>query len=93
MMHRYVNLVSITLQGRRIFGVILKRSFANCFYARPPSPLPDNPYPALLQDIKGNSCDSSGYYPGQTMYKDPIRPAVTWADYQASLAKKAAKGQ
>lgn len=56
-------------------------------------PWSDTNFDPFKKDIKGNSCDSSGYYPGQTMYKDPIRPAVTWADYQASLAKKAAKGQ
>ncbi|CAM9634257.1 unnamed protein product [Choristocarpus tenellus] len=37
------------------------------------------------KDAKGNSCDTRGFYPGEGKYKDPIRPAVSWAEYQAKL--------
>jgi hypothetical protein len=35
----------------------------------------------------------TGYYPGQGRYKDPVRPSVSFAEYQAAqAAKRAAEG-
>eukprot|EP00611_Tribonema_gayanum_P025841 TRINITY_DN599_c0_g2_i2.p2 TRINITY_DN599_c0_g2~~TRINITY_DN599_c0_g2_i2.p2 ORF type:complete len:144 (-),score=39.42 TRINITY_DN599_c0_g2_i2:222-653(-) len=34
------------------------------------------------RDGNGNACDPSGYYPGEGKYKDPIRPSVSFAEYQ-----------
>jgi hypothetical protein len=31
----------------------------------------------------GNSCDTSGYYPGEGKYSDPIRPDTSYAIMQA----------
>jgi hypothetical protein len=30
----------------------------------------------------GNKCDTNGFYPGETRYKDPIRPAVSFTTMQ-----------
>ncbi|CBJ27026.1 conserved unknown protein [Ectocarpus siliculosus] len=58
----------------------------------PNEPWSDNNFDPFVKDAAGNKCDSSGYYPGETMYKDPIRPAVSYADYLAAKAKKEAEG-
>ena len=34
----------------------------------------------------GNSCDTSGYYPGEGKYSDPIRPDTSYAIMQAEAA-------
>lgn len=55
-------------------------------------PFPSCSYPK--QDDKGNKCDSSGYYPGETRYKDPVRPTVSFAEYLKQKAEKeAAEGK
>ncbi|CAN0028708.1 unnamed protein product [Scytosiphon promiscuus] len=45
-----------------------------------------------VKDGAGNKCDASGYYPGETRYKDPIRPDVTFAEYMKQKAEKEAGG-
>mmetsp|Transcript_21049 Transcript_21049/g.67823 ORF Transcript_21049/g.67823 Transcript_21049/m.67823 type:complete len:131 (+) Transcript_21049:123-515(+) len=31
------------------------------------------------RDATGNACDTSGYFPGETKYKDPMRPDMNFA--------------
>merc|ERR1719198_756446 len=35
------------------------------------------------RDSVGNACDTNGKFPGETAYKDPIRPDVNFAQMQA----------
>lgn len=46
--------------------------------------------PNQNQDATGNKCDASGWYPGETKYKDPIRPNVSFAEYLKQKAEKEA---
>lgn len=46
----------------------------------PRSSLNFNPFE---QNEDGNNCDSSGHFPGETKYKDPIRPDANFATMTA----------
>jgi hypothetical protein len=46
----------------------------------PRSPTNFNPFE---KDDTGNNCDSSGYFPGEAKYKDPIRPDANFATMTA----------
>ena len=45
----------------------------------PESPRGDTNFNPFEQNKDGNSCDSSGYFPGEGKYKDPQRPDMNFA--------------
>merc|ERR1711990_868858 len=38
------------------------------------------------RNADGNACDTNGKFPGETNYRDPIRPDASWAIMQADKA-------
>ena len=45
----------------------------------PESPRSDTNFNPFEQNKDGNSCDASGYFPGEGKYKDPQRPDMNFA--------------
>ena len=45
----------------------------------PESPRGDTNFNPFEQNKDGNSCDASGYFPGEGKYKDPQRPDMNFA--------------
>jgi len=44
-----------------------------------------------FETFKGNSPDASGIYPGESFYKDPMRPDVSFAIMMAERAESEAR--
>jgi len=45
----------------------------------PNSPRSETNFNPFERDATGNACDCSGYFPGQTQYKDPERPDMNFS--------------
>jgi hypothetical protein len=54
---------------------------------------PHQNFDPFKRDGTGNPCDASGYYPGMGKYKDPIRPSVSFAEYQKQREEAAKNKQ
>ena len=52
----------------------------------PSQPRSDTNFNPFQRDDGGNGADASGYFPGQGKYKDPQRPAVSYASMQEDAA-------
>eukprot|EP00612_Vaucheria_litorea_P005939 CAMPEP_0171462072 /NCGR_PEP_ID=MMETSP0945-20130129/6260_1 /TAXON_ID=109269 /ORGANISM="Vaucheria litorea, Strain CCMP2940" /LENGTH=112 /DNA_ID=CAMNT_0011988533 /DNA_START=13 /DNA_END=351 /DNA_ORIENTATION=- len=50
----------------------------------PSQPRTETNFDPFVRDENGNECDSSGFFPGEGKYKDPIRPSVSFAEYLKS---------
>eukprot|EP00633_Aureoumbra_lagunensis_P003169 CAMPEP_0197291358 /NCGR_PEP_ID=MMETSP0890-20130614/13994_1 /TAXON_ID=44058 ORGANISM="Aureoumbra lagunensis, Strain CCMP1510" /NCGR_SAMPLE_ID=MMETSP0890 /ASSEMBLY_ACC=CAM_ASM_000533 /LENGTH=127 /DNA_ID=CAMNT_0042764223 /DNA_START=40 /DNA_END=423 /DNA_ORIENTATION=+ len=51
----------------------------------PNSPRSETNFNPFERNNDGNACDPSGWFPGDTKYKDPMRPSM---DYAGMLAEK-----
>ncbi|KAJ8612233.1 hypothetical protein CTAYLR_002940 [Chrysophaeum taylorii] len=45
----------------------------------PNTPRSETNFNPFERNPDGNACDASGYFPGETNYKDPMRPEMNWA--------------
>jgi hypothetical protein len=84
--------VSLKLQADRVYGEYDGKLWDNdakkIIYAKwdpnsPRTPLNFNPF----ETWDGNSPDASGFFPGETRYKDPLRGDVSFAIMMAERAE------
>ena len=52
----------------------------------PTAPRSDMNFNPFQTNDDGNACDPSGFYPGDTKYKDPIRGDMNWEIMQKERA-------